>query len=172
MRSVIGFAAAALVAAAIVPRYAAQLSDAHSATRLTAARQAAPAQHGSANFGSVVVDPDPYGHFRVSGDVDGHPLNLMIDTGASVVTLTASDAASLGIFPAQRDYTMLLRTANGTVRGAPTKLDRVDIGSLTVPDVDAVVMPDGALSDNLLGLSFLSRLRHFEFSDGRMILEQ
>ncbi len=39
-------------------------------------------------------------------------------------------------------------------------------------DVAAVVLPNGALSDNLLGLSFLSRLRHYEYSDGRMILEQ
>jgi len=42
----------------------------------------------------------------------------------------------------------------------------------TVRDVGAVVLPDGALSDNLLGLSFLSRLRRFEYSNGRLVLEQ
>jgi aspartyl protease family protein len=41
-----------------------------------------------------------------------------------------------------------------------------------VRDVPAVVMPDGALSENLLGMSFLSRLRHFEYSEGKMVLEQ
>jgi aspartyl protease family protein len=172
MRSVIGFAAAAILAATFVPRYAAHLSDARSARKLAVPQLTEPAPPAPTNFGSVVVDPDASGHYRVSGDIDGHPLYFMIDTGASVVTLSAADAASLGIFPTGRDYTMVLRTANGTVRGAPTKLGRVDIGSLTVPDVEAVVMPDGALSDNLLGLSFLSRLRHFEFSQGRMVLEQ
>jgi aspartyl protease family protein len=96
----------------------------------------------------------------------------MVDTGASVIALTASDAARLGIHPAQRDFTAEVRTANGSVRAAPARLDRVEIGDLTVRDVGAVVLPDGALSDNLLGLSFLSRLRRFEYSNGRLVLEQ
>ena len=45
-------------------------------------------------------------------------------------------------------------------------------GDLIVRDVAAVILPDGALSDNLLGLSFLSRLRRSEYSDGRLVLEQ
>jgi len=41
-----------------------------------------------------------------------------------------------------------------------------------VRDVDAMVLPDQALSENLLGLSFLSRLKRFEYSNGQMVLEQ
>jgi aspartyl protease family protein len=48
----------------------------------------------------------------------------------------------------------------------------VDIGGLVVHDVDAMVLPDEALSENLLGLSFLSRLKRFEYANGKMILEQ
>jgi aspartyl protease family protein len=49
----------------------------------------------------------------------------------------------------------------------------VEVGSgLVVRDVAAVVMPDGALSENLLGMSFLSRLRRFEVADGKLVLEQ
>jgi aspartyl protease family protein len=48
----------------------------------------------------------------------------------------------------------------------------VEVGDLIVRDVAAVILPDGALSDNLLGLSFLSRLRRSEYSDGRLVLEQ
>jgi aspartyl protease family protein len=58
------------------------------------------------------------------------------------------------------------------VRAAPTQLDTVEVGDLLVRDVAAVVLPDEALSDNLLGLSFLSRLRRFEYSDGKLVLEQ
>jgi clan AA aspartic protease (TIGR02281 family) len=48
----------------------------------------------------------------------------------------------------------------------------VDVGGLVVPDVDALVLPDEALSENLLGLSFLSHLKRFEYSNGQMVLQQ
>ena len=48
----------------------------------------------------------------------------------------------------------------------------VEIDDLAVHNVAAMVLPDGALSDNLLGLSFLTRLRHFEYSGGKLVLEQ
>src|SRR5882762_5037913 len=48
----------------------------------------------------------------------------------------------------------------------------VDIGGLLVRDVDAMVLPDDALSENLLGLSFLSKLKRFEYANGKMVLEQ
>jgi aspartyl protease family protein len=65
-----------------------------------------------------------------------------------------------------------VKTANGTVHAAPALLDVVAIGNLELRDVAALVLPDGALSDNLLGLSFLSRLRRFEYSGGKLVLEQ
>ena len=110
--------------------------------------------------------------FLVEARVDGRLINFMVDTGASVIALTVSDAARLGIHPAQRDFTVEVRTANGSVRAAPARLDKVEVGDFIVRDVAAVILPDGALSDNLLGLSFLSRLRRFEYSDGRLVLEQ
>jgi aspartyl protease family protein len=96
----------------------------------------------------------------------------MVDTGASVIALRAADAAMLGIRPSPRDFTAEVKTANGSIRGAPTRLSMVDVGGLMVRDVAALVLPDEALSENLLGLSFLSRLRRFEYSNGKMVLEQ
>ena len=119
-----------------------------------------------------LVPRDARGHFEVEARIEGRRLSFMVDTGASVIALTASDAARLGIHPAQREFVTEVRTANGTVRAAPVRLDEVEVGDLVVRDVDALVMPDGALSDNLLGLSFLSRLRRFEYSGGRLVLEQ
>jgi aspartyl protease family protein len=86
--------------------------------------------------------------------------------------LTAEDAATLGIHPTQIDFRALVKTANGTVRAAPVQLNMVEVGNLMVRDVAAMVLPEGALSDNLLGLSFLSRLRRFEYADGKMVLER
>ena len=55
---------------------------------------------------------------------------------------------------------------------ARTRLAMVEVGGLVVRDVDAMVLPDEALSENLLGLSFLSKLRRFEYANGTMVLEQ
>ena len=62
--------------------------------------------------------------------------------------------------------------AAGTIKAARTRLAMVDVGGLVVRDVDAMVLPDEALSENLLGLSFLSKLKRFEYANGQMVLEQ
>jgi aspartyl protease family protein len=176
MRSVLTFAALALAASVIVPRYAAQMHGSVMAPALMSARPAAPVEPTSesapSNSRSVVVSPSANGHFEVEGRVDGRRLDFMVDTGASVIALTEKAAATLGIHPAEQDYVSMVKTANGTVRAAPVELDRVEIGDLVVRDVAALVLPDSALSDNLLGLTFLSRLHRFAYSDGKLVLEQ
>jgi len=170
MRSAIIFAVLALTAGIEVPRYAAQIS-ARPATAALPAHQA-PLADTVVTPRSVIVPRDRRGHFEVEARVEGRRLSFMIDTGASVIALTASDAARLGIRPAQREFVTEVKTANGTVRAAPAMLDKVEIGDLIVRDVAALVLPDEALSDNLLGLSFLSRLRRFEYSAGKLVMEQ
>jgi aspartyl protease family protein len=172
MRSILSFAAVVLVAGMIVPRYAAQLNGAAPASNnLMAAHQTVDDQ-ATRTSDSVVVPRDARGHFRTEGRIDGRRLNFLIDTGASVIALTADDAASLGLHPGNSEYRVTLKTANGVVRAAPTTLGMVEIGGIMVRDVVAVIMPDGALSENLLGMSFLTRLRHFEYSEGKMVLER
>lgn len=121
---------------------------------------------------TVVIPRDSRGHFQVNARVDGKRMDFMVDTGASVIALTARDAARLGLRPAAREFTTEVKTANGTVRAARAQLNRVDIDDVTVRDVAALIVPDEALNENLLGLSFLSKLRRFEYSNGRLILEQ
>ena len=176
MRPIFFFAILALIAAAILPRYMGDLGRAAAVppphVPTASAAQVAPAAAGPSSYGSrVVIQPDGRGHFRVEGAIDGRRLGFLVDTGASVVALTESDAARLGFHPAPRDYIAQLKTANGTIRGAPVRLGIVEIGGLMLRNVSAVVLPDEALSENLLGLSFLSRLRRFEYRDGRLVLE-
>jgi aspartyl protease family protein len=78
----------------------------------------------------------------------------------------------VGIRPQLRDYVAVVSTANGKVKGAPAKIDRIEVGGITVYDVQALVLPDEALNVNLLGVSFLSRLKRYEYAGGRMVLEQ
>lgn len=121
---------------------------------------------------TVMINRDERGHFQVDGRIDGRLLGFMVDTGATVVALRQGDAERVGIRPSQSDFTAEVKTANGIVHGARTQLSMVEVGGLIVRDVQAVVLPDAALSENLLGLSFLSRLRRFEFNNGRLVLEQ
>jgi len=174
MRSVIFFAIAALVAAALVPRYfdrmAGHAAQAPPPVKAVQTAAAPPAYSGGPR--TVMIQRDSRGHFAIDGVVDGRRVGFMVDTGASVVALTERDAARLGYHPAARDWIGKAQTANGTVRTAPIKLDMVEIGGVIVRNVEAIVMPEEALSENLLGLSFLSRLRRFEYRDGRLVLEE
>jgi len=67
---------------------------------------------------------------------------------------------------------LLANDTAGTIKAARTRLAMVDVGGLVARDVDAMVLPDEALSENLLGLSFLSKLKRFEYANGKMVLEQ
>ena len=168
MRSVMVFAALALVVAGAAPRYFAHHNVAN---RAAATAAPAPAITDTANYRSMTITRGANGHFNVEGEIDGRHMDFLVDTGASVIALRESDAAQLGIHPTQREYTANVATANGYVHAAPVELNRVEIGALTVYNVAGLVLPDDALSQNLLGMSFLSRVR-WEHRDGRLVLEQ
>ncbi|WP_022722804.1 TIGR02281 family clan AA aspartic protease [Rhodopseudomonas sp. B29] len=126
----------------------------------------------NATIRSVSIPRDARGHFQTDGRIDGQRIGFMVDTGASVVALNESTAARFGVRPQRADYTSTVTTANGTVKAARTRIAMLDVGGLIVRDVDAMVLPDTALSENLLGLSYLSKLKRFEYSNGQMVLEQ
>ena len=121
---------------------------------------------------SLNIPRDTRGHFQTDGRIEGQRVSFMIDTGASLVALNEKSAARFGLRPSRSDYNATVSTANGTVKAARTRLAMIDLGGLVVRDVDAVVLPDEALSENLLGLSFLSKLKRFEYANGKMVLEQ
>ena len=131
---------------------------------------AAPAQENT-NYRSVKLTRADNGHFEVEARVDGRRLEFIVDTGASHIALRESDAARLGIRPVPRDYTVKVNTANGVGRAARVELRSVEIGGIVVRDLLAFVHPDEALSVNLLGMSFLSRVR-WTHDRGKLVLEQ
>jgi aspartyl protease family protein len=134
-----------------------------------AAAVAPPVQTG---LRSLNIPRDARGHFAAEGRIDGQRIGFMVDTGASVVALNESSAARFGLRPTPGQYTAIVTTANGKVKAARAQIAMLDLGGLIVRDVDAMVLPDEALSENLLGLSFLSRLKRFEYANGQMVLEQ
>ena len=121
---------------------------------------------------SLNIPRDARGHFQTDGRIEGQRINFMVDTGASVVALNEKSAARFGLRPSRNDYNATVATANGTVKAARARIAMIELGGLVVRDVDALVLPDAALSENLLGLSFLSKLKRFELANGKMVLEQ
>ncbi len=170
MRNVMAFAFVALVAAGVVPRLYTGVNGRPAATATAA--PAVPAEApSSSSYGTMTIESGANGHFHVDAMVEGRRMGFLIDTGASSVVLRESDAARLGIHPARREYIVRASTANGIVMAAPVNLQRVEVGSLTVRNVQAIVLPDEVLGQNLLGMTFLSRVR-WEHRDGRLVLEQ
>jgi aspartyl protease family protein len=169
MRNFVLFAVMALFAAALVPGFI-EKTGGMPVPKATAKPDPTPS--ASSGPRSFTVRRDQRGHFQAEARVDGRRMDFLVDTGASVVAIPEREAARLSIRPSRRDYTVQMKTANGTVMAAPTQLRMVEVGGIIVRDVPAVVMPDAALGENLLGMSFLSRLRRFEVADGRLVMEQ
>ena len=172
MRHLFLLAFLAFVIAGVGTRYADRAPELAKAAARPAAVPEAKTPPVSAGPRTVTIRRDDHGHFRVPGVIDGRRMGFMVDTGASVVALNEREASRIGIHPAQREYVAQVSTANGTVRAARTRLASIEIGGIVVRNVDALVLPNEALSENLLGMSFLSRLRRWEYSGGRLILEE
>ena len=96
---------------------------------------------------------------------------LLVDTGASDVTLTPRDARRLGFHLDRLTYDRTYRTANGIVKGARVRLHSLKVGHIVVPDVRASVN-SADMNLSLLGMSFISRLSRFEVADGTLTLRQ
>jgi aspartyl protease family protein len=111
------------------------------------------------------------GHYFVRASINNTNIDVLVDTGASVVALSYEDAEKAGLHPVNLDYKVPVATANGQVNAARVKLDRVEIDNVRVDDVDAMVLPEGALRGTLLGMSFLSKLSSFKSEDGVLTLK-
>jgi aspartyl protease family protein len=119
-------------------------------------------------FNTLVYPVNPAGHVVVDAVVNGAPMRMLVDTGASFVTLTPSDARAAGITPGELVFNRRASTANGLVRMAPMTLREVRIGQLSVEDVRAAVLEN--LNVSLLGMSFLGRLQSYEMHDGKLTI--
>jgi aspartyl protease family protein len=117
---------------------------------------------------TIVYTANERGHVVLDAAVNGAPVRMLVDTGASLVTLTPADARAAGINPAGLAFSGHVQTANGTARMAPVILREIRIGQLLIYDVPASVLEH--LNVSLLGMSFLSRLQGYEMRDGKLTI--
>lgn len=164
-----GIAVAALVIPDLASSYLSRPETA--ATNKTAANSSVPATTAKyASAKGVVLEADRSGHFFGTFRINGRIERGLVDTGASTIAINLSTARRLGLSAGALTFNARVRTANGDVDAAPAKLTRVEIGGISLHDVDALVLPDKALSGMLVGMSFLSRLSSYRVEDGALHL--
>lgn len=110
------------------------------------------------------------GHFTANVEVNGESVSMIVDTGASSIVLRPEDARAAGIDVEEMTFQVPVLTANGRTMAARVWLDDVSVGPLDRTRVEALIAQPGALSQSLLGMSFLSRLRSYEFSGDYLTL--
>jgi aspartyl protease family protein len=163
----------ALLVAILVPRIAPLLGSHPTAPRSNPAIAlpapapvAAQPQVGSPN--AQVFPADAQGQVYIDALVNGVPVHFLVDTGATLVSLTTADARAVGIDPSTLAYTERTSTANGISDAAPVMLHEVRIGQMPIDNVRALVHRNLRLS--LLGQSFLTRLRSYNMQNGALTL--
>ncbi|MBD2835489.1 TIGR02281 family clan AA aspartic protease [Pseudomonas sp. JM0905a] len=110
------------------------------------------------------------GHYQVAGSIEGHPVQFLVDTGATSVAMNEGQARRLGIDYRVKGLPMKASTASGTVNAWRVKFDRIKVGSLEVLGVEGAVIEGEAPVEVLLGMSFLNRVRWRE-EQGVLMLE-
>ncbi len=128
-----------------------------------------PKQSVIAAEGRIALPRAPDGHYYVTADVNGVPVRFTVDTGASEIVLSQSDAEAAGIDTATLAYVGRAYTANGEVRTAPVRLDSFAIGPINDIGLRAFVN-QGDMAGSLLGMSYLQRYSKIEITDGALTL--
>jgi aspartyl protease family protein len=124
------------------------------------------------NGGTVSITRAGDDSFIIDGGVNGAAVRFIFDTGADQVVLNAETAERLNLRLSESSYSVTVQTASGTARKAPVRLDEVSIGDIRIQNVEALVSRPGELAVNLLGMSFLSRLRGYSVQGDTLLLEQ
>ncbi len=118
---------------------------------------------------TIEVPRERDGHYYLTLELNGAPVRFVVDTGATDVVLSQADARSIGIDPESLRYSGTARTANGTVRTAPIRIDQVRLGEFTDRGLMAWVN-EGTMDISLLGMTYLQRFARIEIARDRLIL--
>lgn len=127
------------------------------------------ARSGGWHAEEVALPRGKDGHFYAEVESGSGSVMMLVDTGASVVALTADDAGIMGVDWRESDVRPVARGASGDVYGVRVVLDRIEVGGIEARRVEAVVVPEG-LDISLLGQSFLSKVNRVEVTSDQMVL--
>lgn len=114
----------------------------------------------------VVLRRNRFGHYVASGRINGHPVEFLLDTGATHVAVPVAIARQLKLEPGAR---RAVRTANGMITTYATTLDSVKLGDIELTNVAAAINPHSDSGDVLLGMAFLKHLELVQRGDSLTI---
>lgn len=106
------------------------------------------------NRSELALTADKEGHYRIKGRINNHPVEFLVDTGATYVAISQTLADTLHV---TGNYPISLSTANGNVTGSLTRLESLSFGEFNLKDVKAVIVPNNKQDDVLLGMNVLSK---------------
>lgn len=115
-------------------------------------------QNGVDGVPEIVLERNHQGHYFASGSINGQPVEFLLDTGATQVSVPASLAGTLGL---RQGTAVSAETANGVIVVYATRLESIQLGDIVLQDIPATINPSMTGSAVLLGMSFL---RHLEFT--------
>jgi aspartyl protease family protein len=128
-----------------------------------------PGEPISRSGNELILSESADGHFYVMGEANGTRIRFLIDTGASDIVISPSDAARLGIDVKALDFAKSYQTANGIGQGASYRLTSLSIGPIAISDVP-VSINRADMASSLLGMSFLRQFGSFEIEGRRLYL--
>lgn len=109
------------------------------------------------------------GHFWINAEVDGEPVNFMVDTGATLTAVSTGTANRIGLEPRVGGIPIMLKTANGTISAEIGTVDELRFGNVVARGIDTVIVPN--LGDtNVIGMNLLSRLASWRVEGRTLIL--
>jgi len=106
----------------------------------------------------VRIPRDNRGGYTTVGSINGRTVDMLLDTGASSVAMSSVEAKRLGLQYWLNGKKTVISTASGYARGFNIVLDRVQVGSISLNKVDAIVVEGSSPREVLLGMSFLNRV--------------
>jgi len=119
--------------------------------------------------GETRVKRAPDGHYWLRAQINGHPANFLVDTGATLTAVSSETAAAAGLTPREVGVPVRMQTANGAVAAELTTIDELRFGNVVARGLDAAIAP-GLGPTNVIGMNFLSRLASVRLEGETMIL--
>jgi clan AA aspartic protease (TIGR02281 family) len=116
----------------------------------------------------LVYRADPLGHIVLTAKVNGAPVNFLVDTGATLVSLSPKDASAAGLKRDALTFNQTVHTSNGPAKAAFSQVKEIRIEQFGIDNVQVAVID--SLKQSVLGMSFLRRLKAFEMRDGELSL--